>query len=94
VAAGFDGDLELGADAVRCGDQDRIGIARLTEIEQGAKSAQSRRRAGPCGGLGERLDGLDQGSAGVDVDSGLTIGLPGWAASLGNGFLVYAIVLW
>ena len=28
VAAGFDGDLELGADAVGCGDQDRVAVSR------------------------------------------------------------------
>ena len=35
----FDGDLELGADAVIGGDQHRIGEARRLEVEQPAEAA-------------------------------------------------------
>ena len=39
VQAGLDRDLELGADAVGGGDQDRILEARRLEVEQAAEAA-------------------------------------------------------
>ena len=71
VMAALDGDLQLGADAVGGGDDQRIGVAGGLEVEEGAEAAQRRVRAGPAGRLGQRLDRLDQGRARVDVDAGL-----------------------
>ena len=71
VQAGLDGDLQLGADAVGGGDEQRIVVAGGLQVEQGAEAAQRRVRARPARGLGQRLDRLDQGVARVDVDAGL-----------------------
>ena len=48
MAAAVDGELELGADAVIGGDQQRIAIARRLEVEEAAEAAQRgvRARAG------------------------------------------------
>jgi hypothetical protein len=73
VPAGGDREFELGADAVGGGDQDRIRVARRLEVEQRAEAAQPRRRPGARGRLGERLDRLDQGIAGIDVDAGIAV---------------------
>ena len=48
VPAGVDGDLELGADAVVGGDQDRIAEAGALEVEQAAEAAEIGVRAGPA----------------------------------------------
>ena len=63
VEAGLDGDLQLGADAVGGGDQQRVVVAGRLQVEQRAEAAQRRLRARPAGGLGQRLDRLDQGVA-------------------------------
>src|SRR5262245_2372761 len=39
VPAGFNGDLELGTDAIRCCDKNRIPVASLFEIKYPSKSA-------------------------------------------------------
>ena len=41
VDAGLERDLELGADAVGAGDQDRVLEARRLEVEQPAEAAQA-----------------------------------------------------
>jgi len=46
------------------------------EIEEGAEAPQAGVGAGARGAAGQRLDGVDQGVAGVDIDSGVAIG--GW----------------
>ena len=43
VAAGLDGELELGADAVGAGDQHRVLVAARLEVEQGAEAADAGR---------------------------------------------------
>ena len=73
---GFDGDLELGADAVIGGDQDRVDEAGRLEVEQAAEAADLAVGARPAGRAHQRLDLLDHGIAGVDVDAGLGIGEP------------------
>ena len=60
--------------AVGGGDDQRVGVARGLQVEQGAEAAEPRIRSRPCGGAGHRLDRLDQGLAGVDVHAGLRIG--------------------
>jgi hypothetical protein len=52
--------LQLGADAIGGRDQQRILIARRTQIEEAAEAAEVRIRAGAAGRLGERRDGLHQ----------------------------------
>ena len=47
VPAGLDGDLELGADAVGGGDEDRVREAGRLEIEQRAEAAEVGVRARP-----------------------------------------------
>ena len=63
VAAGLDGDAELGADAVIGGDEDRVLEAAGLEIEQAAEAAQRRISTFAARRLGQRLDRLDQGIA-------------------------------
>ncbi len=74
VAAGFDRELELGADAVVGRDQQRVAIARRLEVEQAAEAAKLRVRARPRGRAGEGTDGLHQRIAGIDRDAGVGIG--------------------
>ena len=76
VLAGFDGDLELGADAVIGGDQHRIDEAGGLEVEQPAEAADLAVGARPPRRAHQRLDLLDHGVAGVDVDARLGIGEP------------------
>ena len=75
MAAAVDGELELGADAVIGGDQQRIAIARRLEIEEAAEAAERRVRARPRRRLGERRDRLHQRIAGGDVDARLGVGV-------------------
>ena len=76
VLARFDGHLELGADAVIGGDQHRIGETGGLEVEQPAEAADLGVRAWPPGRAHQRLDLLDHGVAGIDVDACLGIGEP------------------
>jgi hypothetical protein len=69
VLARSDRDLELGADAVGGGDENRILVAGCLEIEESAEAAEACRGAGAGRRPGERLDCFDQGIAGVDVDA-------------------------
>ena len=65
--------LELGADAVGRGDQDRVAKAGLLQIEQAAEAADLGAGARPRGAAGERRDGAHQSLAGVDVHPRLAI---------------------
>ena len=65
-----DGDLELGAHAVVRGDEDRVVEAGGLQIEQAAETTEVGVRAGTSRRPGQRLDGLDQRLARVDVDAG------------------------
>ena len=67
--------LQLGADAVGGGDQERLLEARLAQVEQAAEAAELGGGARPGGRAGERPDRLDQGLAGLDVDPGLPIAI-------------------
>ena len=69
--AGFDRDLDLGADAVGGGDQDRILEAGALEVEQSAEAADLGVRARPRRGPHQRLDQLHHAVAGVDIDAGI-----------------------
>src|SRR5450759_4400447 len=73
VAAGLDGDLDLGADAVGGRHQDRIGHAQAFEVEQAAEAADFRVRPGARGGAYQRLDQLHHPVAGIDIDACLRV---------------------
>src|SRR5690606_2282808 len=73
VAAGFDGNSELGADAVIGGDEDRVGEAGGLQVEQPAEAADLGVGAGPARRAHHRLDLLDQRVAGVYVDPGCPV---------------------
>src|ERR1700738_3422308 len=68
------GNLDLGADPVIGGDENRIGKTRRLEVKNSAEAADFGIRAGPPCGARERLDLFDQGIAGVDIDTGTGIG--------------------
>jgi len=74
VAAGGDGDLQLGADTVVGGDQQRITESGRLEVEEAAEAAEAGIRPAAGGRAGQRLDGLDQGVSGIDVDSRVLVG--------------------
>ncbi len=73
---GLDSDLDLGADAIGGGHQDRILEARRLEVEQAAEAADLSIGAGARGGAHHRLDHVDQAVAGIDVDPGIGVGEP------------------
>ena len=77
--AGLDRDLELGADAIGRGHQDRIGVARGLQVEQAAKTADLGIGAGARGGADHRLDQVDQTVARVDIDARIRISQPVFA---------------
>ena len=74
MTPGLDRQLELGADAVVGGDQQRIGVARRLQVEEAAEAAELRIRARPSRRSGKRADRLDQRIAGVDRHAGVGIG--------------------
>jgi hypothetical protein len=67
-----EGELELGADAVGAGNQHRLPVF-LADFKQGAEAADAGEHAFPHRTLCKRLDGFDQGIAGVDIDAGITV---------------------
>jgi hypothetical protein len=83
VPSGGDRHLELGADAVGRGDQQRIAEAAGGEVEEGPETAETRGRPASRGRAGERLDGLDERGAGVDVDARRPVGVRGGPAVYG-----------
>ena len=73
MPAGFDGELELGADPIRAGDEHGLAVAVQGQLEQGAEPSQSREHAGPRGAGNGRFDPLDEAVAGIDIDAGILI---------------------
>ena len=73
VAAGFDGDLELGSDAIGRRNQYRVAIAYPLEIKKPAKSPNLGVCARAGGSPDQRLDQLDHSVAGVDINTGLRV---------------------
>jgi hypothetical protein len=74
MTAAGDRQLELGADAVRGGDEDGIDEAAGFQIEQRAEAAEAGGDTRPEGRAGERPDCVDKPSAGVDVDARVLVG--------------------
>ena len=73
MAGGFDRDLDLGADAVGRGDQDRVGEAGGFEIEQPAEAADFGAGAGARRGAHQGLDQIHHAVAGIDIDAGVRV---------------------
>src|SRR5690606_28857539 len=69
VLARLNGNLELGADAVIGGNENRVVEARSLQVEQSAKAADFAVGAGAAGRAHERLDLFHQRIAGIDVDA-------------------------
>jgi hypothetical protein len=72
--AGVDGDPELRPDAIGRRHQDRVGVSRRREVEEAAEPADLGIGAAPPGRPDDRLDRLDEGVAGVDIDPRIGIG--------------------
>jgi hypothetical protein len=85
VLVGLDGDLQLGADAVGGCDQDGVLEPGSLGVEKRAKTAETGGTARAGGGFGERLDGLDQRLAGVDIDTRIAVGQALLVIMRGNG---------
>lgn len=84
VIAGIDGDFKFGADTIRGGDQYGIGETGGPKIEKPAKAAQCAVGARARGAFCQRFDRLDQGIAGIDVDTRILVG-QAVSARLGAG---------
>ena len=67
-----EGELELGADAIRTGDEQRLAIT-LGQFDQRAEPADARQHLRAQGTFCERLDRFDQRFACIDVDAGPAI---------------------
>jgi len=76
VAAGGEGEAQLGADAVGGGDQHRVGEPRGLRVEQCAEPAEPPDDAPARGRRGHRLDQVDQPGAGFDVDACIPVTRP------------------
>ena len=72
VAPERERELQLGADAVGAGDEDRL-LVLLRDRAQRAEAAQPRQHLRSHGALGERLDRFDERITGVDVDARVTV---------------------
>ena len=79
MQAGLDRDLDLGADAIGGGDQNRVLEARGLQVEQAAEAADLGIGARARGGADHRLDEVDQPVAGIDVDAGICVSQPVFA---------------
>ena len=75
VAAGIDGNPELGAHAVIGGDEHRILEAAGGKIEKPAETAQGRIRACPFRRCRQRPDHSHEFVSGIDIDTGLRIAI-------------------
>ena len=67
-------DLEFGPDAVGARHEHRILVAIRLESEQASEAAQIGHHFRAKGRPHMRLDPLDEFIAGIDIDSGITIG--------------------
>ena len=74
VDAGFNGDLELGADAVISCDENRIIESGCLEVEQSAEASDFPICARTARGADQRFYLLHHGVADVDIHAGIRIG--------------------
>ena len=84
VASGVDREPELGADAVRPGDENWPTPAALGYLDHRAEAADACENLGPVRARDARLDALDQFLAGIDVDAGIPVGQRGAFSHRGN----------
>ncbi len=84
---GFHGQLELGADAVGAGDQDRLSIAIQRQFKQGTEAAQPAKHTGAPRSGNRRLDAIDQAVSRVDIHAGVPVAEAG---ATGRGFWFFA----
>jgi hypothetical protein len=84
VAAQREGELELGADAIGAGDKHRL-LVLLRDLAQCAEAADAGQHFRPHRPARVGLDGLDERSARVYVDTGLGVGRPFWPVVIGSG---------
>jgi len=75
VSARGDRDLELGANPVGGGDENRILESRRFEIEECAETTEARVATASRRRLRQRLYRLDERRAGIDVDASLAIAI-------------------
>jgi hypothetical protein len=87
VAARRDRHLELGADAVRGGDEDRILEPGRARVEKAAEAAKRGVRAGARCRPGQRLYCLDQPVPGIDVYACVAVCKAGFGGVAGYGVL-------
>ena len=73
MAIEVEGELQLGSNTVRSGDEHRLAIA-LRHFKQRTEAAEPAQHTLPQRFLGERLDTLDEFVAGIDINAGITIG--------------------
>ena len=71
--AHFQRQPQLGADAIGAGDQHRLAVVGQRQLEQRAEAPQPGQHAGTPGARRERLDAVDEGVAGVDIDAGILV---------------------
>ncbi len=74
MEAQFEGNLELGANAVGRADQDGRLPALQVEAEEGAEAADAAQNIAVKGLLGEELDAFLGAVAGGNVDAGVSVG--------------------
>jgi hypothetical protein len=84
---GGDRHFQLGADAVGRRDENRVREAGRARVEEAAEPAERGVRAGPRGRSRQRLDGVDQTIAGIDIDPRVAVGKSGFGGVAGYGVL-------
>lgn len=73
VLIGRDGQPQLGTNAIRSGNQNRMPVAPKWQFEQSAETAQPAHNFAAPGHLGERFDLFNETVAGINIDAGLLI---------------------
>ena len=86
MEVGVDGDLQLGADAIVCGHEDRVLEACGLQVEEAAETADLAVGAGAARRADGGLDLLHEKIAGVDIHACVAIG-EAVLARLGHGAL-------
>ena len=81
MAVQFEGQAQLGADAIGAGHQHRL-LVTLRHLEQRPEPADPAQHAFAQRFLRERLDAIDEGVAGIDIDAGIAVGQ---GSGLGHG---------
>ena len=83
--SGLEREPQLGAHPVRAGNEYRFAILFHVQLEQRAKTAESREHFGTPGAARDALDIRDQRIAGVDIDARILVG-EGLVAGIGHAY--------